>query len=85
MYKSVNIGGKTVGIAQTMRGWNVSTFTVTGNKVRTLKSANFKTLQDAQNEFKKQKDRLSKKKTNVPLKKKPRKQKSWSAFQDIGF
>ena len=58
MYKRAKIGNKYVGIAQTGVGWNVSTWTMSGNRVRVYANKNMRTLADAQKEFTRQKRRL---------------------------
>jgi len=58
MYKSAKIGkNKYVGLAQTFKGWNVSTFTVNRNRVRKIESVNTRTLANAMKEFTRQKRR----------------------------
>jgi hypothetical protein len=59
MCKFATVGKYDVGIAQTYSGWNVSTFTVNGKKVKVYKSVNTRTLAEAQKEFTRQKRLLT--------------------------
>ena len=59
MYSFARIGKKNIGLAQTYNGYNVSTFSVSGNRVKTYASKNTKTLANAKKEFTRQKKRLS--------------------------
>jgi hypothetical protein len=58
-YKYQKIGNKVVAINQTGSGWNVSTYSVQGNKVRTYKQYNTTRLADAQKAYTMQKRTLT--------------------------
>lgn len=55
MYKQTTKNKKTVAIAQTGAGWNVSTYSVTGNRVYTYAQKNTRTLANAKKVFTQQK------------------------------
>jgi hypothetical protein len=55
MYQMARKGNKDIGIAQTGRGWNVSTYTVNGNRVNIYQDKDMSTLAEARKEFTRQK------------------------------
>ena len=55
MYKIATKNKRIVGIAQTGKGWNVSTFRVRGKRVHTFRTQNTRTLAMAKKAFTKQK------------------------------
>jgi hypothetical protein len=58
MYKIATVGKKKVAIAQTGAGWNVSTYSVSGNRVTSYANKNTRTLANAKKEFTRQKKKL---------------------------
>lgn len=59
MYEHKKVGKYTVGIAQTGAGWNVSTYAVKNNRVKTYSTQNFRTLAAAKKEYTSQTRRTS--------------------------